>query len=136
MLKKCSCCKQEQDISNFGVNNSTPNGKSRQCAECVRIRSRKKRARIYQQSDRGKELKRIRQNKDYKENKHKHTAKRLVSYLIKIGKLKREPCEVCGETRSFGHHPDYDKPAEVVWLCQKHHSKVHRKQPSPLVDRN
>lgn len=29
-------------------------------------------------------------------------------------------CEKIGET----HHPDYDKPYEVVWLCKKHHKAV------------
>jgi hypothetical protein len=28
---------------------------------------------------------------------------------------------------SQGHHPDYSKPFEVVWLCQLHHSEEHRK---------
>ncbi len=30
-------------------------------------------------------------------------------------------CEEVGER----HHPDYDKPYEIVWLCRKHHRAVH-----------
>lgn len=29
-------------------------------------------------------------------------------------------CNRVGET----HHPDYDKPYEIVWLCKKHHKAV------------
>ncbi len=36
----------------------------------------------------------------------------------------KAPCVICkkqGET----HHPDYDKPYEIIWLCRKHHKDVH-----------
>lgn len=35
------------------------------------------------------------------------------------------PCEVCGDVNSQGHHEDYSRPLEVMWLCQKHHSARH-----------
>ena len=38
--------------------------------------------------------------------------------------LKRQPCW-CGATAE-AHHPDYDKPLEVEWLCKKHHMEKHR----------
>ncbi len=40
-----------------------------------------------------------------------------------IGEL---PCGVCGEEEVQGHHDDYDKWDEVVWLCTKHHGLRHR----------
>ena len=48
-----------------------------------------------------------------------------VTYALKTGTLVRQPCLVCGETKSDAHHPDYDKPLEVEWLCRFHHSAVH-----------
>lgn len=30
-------------------------------------------------------------------------------------------CDVIGEA----HHPDYEKPYEIVWLCRKHHREAH-----------
>ena len=32
-----------------------------------------------------------------------------------------KPCAWCGAVPAQSHHPDYTKPAEVVWLCPPHH---------------
>ena len=45
---------------------------------------------------------------------------------IKSGKIKRQPCEICGDKKSDGHHPDYKNPLEVIWLCRIHHAELHR----------
>jgi hypothetical protein len=42
------------------------------------------------------------------------------------GRLKKLPCEVCGNPKSDGHHDDYAKPLDVKWLCRKHHAERHR----------
>lgn len=47
-----------------------------------------------------------------------------VVNALRMGKLKKTPCVVCGEIKVHGHHPDYRKPLEVVWLCPSHHKKV------------
>ena len=47
---------------------------------------------------------------------------------IRRGLVERQPCAVCGHERVDGHHPDYDRPADVVWLCRKHHKAAHRAQ--------
>ena len=44
---------------------------------------------------------------------------------VRRGKIKRMPCEICGEKRSQGHHDDYNKPLEVRWLCALHHKRHH-----------
>jgi hypothetical protein len=55
-------------------------------------------------------------------------AKDAVNNALKRGKLVRKPCEVCGNPRTDGHHPDYSKPLEVQWLCQCHHIELHINQ--------
>jgi hypothetical protein len=42
--------------------------------------------------------------------------------------ITREPCVVCGAAKVDGHHPDYDRPAHVVWLCRRHHNALHRQE--------
>src|SRR5260370_38957482 len=55
-------------------------------------------------------------------------AQSAVARAVKSGKLIQRPCEKCGNPKSEGHHPDYEKPLEVVWLCSKHHKLVHAHQ--------
>lgn len=52
-------------------------------------------------------------------------ARKAVYHAIRFGKLKKQPCESCGESKVHGHHDDYNKPLEVRWLCQKHHDQYH-----------
>lgn len=58
----------------------------------------------------------------------KALAHRAVSRAMGVGLLERKPCVVCGEPRTHGHHDDYSKPLDVVWLCIKHHAERHRER--------
>lgn len=55
----------------------------------------------------------------------KARAYRIYREALRIDQLIRKPCEVCGDPHSQGHHRDYTKPLEVVWLCRKHHAREH-----------
>lgn len=45
---------------------------------------------------------------------------------LRNGEIIRQPCSVCGKKyRVHGHHPDYSKPLDVIWLCRKHHKQIH-----------
>lgn len=44
---------------------------------------------------------------------------------LKTGAVQRTPCHVCGETTVEGHHPDYSRGRDVVWLCRSHHMQLH-----------
>lgn len=61
-----------------------------------------------------------------KKNPEKANAHRLVLLTVKSGELVKLPCEICGNTKSQAHHENYDQPLSVKWLCQKHHSEVHK----------
>lgn len=54
-------------------------------------------------------------------------ARRRVTQALKQGKLERKPCTHCGAKKAHAHHHDYSKPLDVQWLCQKCHSKEHRR---------
>ena len=51
-----------------------------------------------------------------------------VERALKRGTLIRsETCEDCGEGgRIQGHHEDYERPLEVVWVCIPCHGVRHR----------
>ena len=50
-------------------------------------------------------------------------------YAVRTGKIVRKPCIYCGDPKSQGHHEDYSKPLEVIWVCAGCHMKhYHRKK--------
>lgn len=53
-------------------------------------------------------------------------AYRVYRKALRDGALTPQPCEVCGEKRVHGHHEDYSKPLDVMWLCSTHHGERHR----------
>ncbi len=53
-------------------------------------------------------------------------AREIFYQEIRSGRIKRQPCEVCGDQNGHAHHEDYNKPLEVIWLCRKHHLQRHR----------
>jgi hypothetical protein len=57
-------------------------------------------------------------------NPEKIKTRKLVYQSIKVGRIKRLPCEVCGKVKSEAHHEDYSKPFQIIWLCKKHHSEA------------
>lgn len=65
--------------------------------------------------------------------KLKSNARGYLHVYVKRGKVKKLPCEVCGDLVVHGHHEDYTKPLAVRWLCKLHHLQLHGKMlPNPL----
>lgn len=59
------------------------------------------------------------------EAKKKANARSYAKEYLKRGKIIKTACIKCGDENSQMHHPDYDKPIEVIWLCRKHHLELH-----------
>lgn len=64
----------------------------------------------------------------YEKNKDKHSANGKLRRAVNKGILIRSPyCQICGkECKTEGHHVDYDRPLDVVWLCRNCHVKAHK----------
>lgn len=58
--------------------------------------------------------------------RHKDRCRTFTTLAVQYGILERQPCEMCGDAEAQKHHPDYNKPLEVHWLCLHHHSYIHR----------
>ncbi len=68
----------------------------------------------------------------------KARARRQLKYAVRVGLVvKPERCEGCNEPFSkrslHGHHPDYQKPLEVEWLCRGCHNERHREEEASHV---
>src|SRR6266487_6314673 len=55
---------------------------------------------------------------------------------LKRGKLKKQPCRICGDPNSQMHHADYSKPLVVDWLCRKCYLKLHRELKAATIARD
>ena len=64
------------------------------------------------------------------QNQEKRAAHILLGNAVKSGKIsKPEVCNTCGRKgRLEGHHEDYSKPLDVVWLCRSCHVKLHNEK--------
>lgn len=77
------------------------------------------RQRKYLQTEKGRE-KRAKRAKT-PETKAKYRARHQLWYAVKMGRVEKMPCRICGSADSQGHHDDYNKPLEADWLCQVCH---------------
>jgi hypothetical protein len=82
--------------------------------------------RAYQQTDAGKAA-HTAANKAYRQrNKKRLAAHNAVAKAVLRKGLTAMPCLECGEAKTEAHHADYDRPLDVVWLCEPHHKETHR----------
>ncbi len=86
------------------------------------------RTRAYQRTEKGKAAQRATDARQRVLSPEKIAARQAVKIALASGRLKRQPCEVCGATKSQSHHDDYSKPIEVRWLCVKCHTAHHKRK--------
>ena len=133
-MKKCGRCLRIKDVSEFNKNKYSKTGYRSQCKECMK----KERARLrdHYKEWRTTEERRVwyadYRKERYQKDKSKISARNKTNWAIKTGTLVRMPCVNCG-AKAEAHHPDYDRPLDVVWLCPKHHKEAHEisKQTAP-----
>ena len=53
-------------------------------------------------------------------------ANQAVKVAIQSGRLIKLPCAVCDDNKSVAHHDDWNKPLDVIWLCELHHKARHK----------
>ena len=118
----CTACRKSPSENNKLMNVSgSEKSLSYICRACNTLRARK-----YRNSTIGnKRIKKV-SAEAYKRYPEKSKARQLVNVALSQGKIKKEPC-FCGSTKVDGHHPDYSKPLEVLWLCRQHHADPHKK---------
>jgi len=120
-LGKCKVCTKNSSSTNYHKKILNPYWKIKE-----QVRNRKRRT-IWRQ-DHKASYDPVSAKKWRLLNPKKEYAKSQISYALKTKKLTKEPCKECGTIKDVqGHHPDYDKPLEVIWLCREHHHKLHVK---------
>jgi len=134
--KQCFKCSNIKPLSEFYKHSGMADGHLNKCKECTRNDAAKHRdgnlekVRAYDR-ERGKLSHRIKAataiTKAWRsEDGRRQTAHSAVARAIRSGNLCREPCVRCGDQKSVAHHEDYDKPLDVMWLCQPCHKQRHK----------
>jgi hypothetical protein len=88
----------------------------------------RKRKRDYQRTESGKAAHAAAIRAWRARNSKRLAAHNAVSKALLRGHMeKAEACFIhdCNDNNLEAHHPDYDRPLDVVWLCQKHHKEAH-----------
>ncbi len=85
----------------------------------------KERTEKYRKTELGKQSSIRRARTQMGKNPEKWKARQNLRNAVYRGKIKKLPCEVCGDVKVQAHHDDYSKPFEVKWLCSFHHKQLH-----------
>lgn len=131
MRKSCFKCGLEKDLGEFYKHPMMADGRLNKCKECAKGDVRANRAdrrsqysayeRQRFQTQKRKEQMKATRLKRQQENPERYVAAYTFNNAVRDNKIRRQPCEVCGEGNAQGHHEDYSKPLKVQWLCFKHH---------------
>lgn len=149
-MKRCFKCLCEKPLDDFYKHSAMKDGHLGKCKDCTKSDatqhrlSNLERVRSYDRL-RGSMPHRVAARKEYQRTpafaesheaavkrwqaKHpeRRRANNILDNAVRKGRLTPWPVcavpECCGKPE--GHHPDYSRPLDVVWLCAKHHKEVH-----------
>jgi len=145
-MKRCSKCKRYLPINQFNAASKEKDGLKYHCKHCDKAYRKANRSRISaydrkyyimhkeakakasrDRREKKRDFLNAQKRKYAKDNPEKIKAQRAITRAIKSGEISRpEICEICGKScKPDAHHPDYNKPLEVSWLCRGCHHDVH-----------
>ena len=136
MIKKQSCiiCNKEKILDDFYKNsqNITNGGFDGRCKECHKEYARNKLKENYtpekgrKKYNKRKTLRKHIENFNRMKEKYpeKYKARYTLRNAVRLGMIEKKPCVVCGDKKTEGHHGNYGKPLDVIWLCKNHHIKT------------
>lgn len=149
--KECFGCHRVLPCSAFSQDKNSPTGKRARCKACLNAEEKERYPRVKQSkieaaerwrlkhpeqakairkkrrsSPEGKALHAIHNKRSSERNPEKVRARKELKLALNIGLVQKLPCRECGAEKVEGHHPDYSKPYDVVWLCTKHHNELHK----------
>lgn len=143
MEKACFKCGATKPLDAFYKHPMMADGHLNKCADCTRSDVRANRAarvEYYQAYDRNRarDPQRMFEKKEREKlnppaprvetDLLKRAARVAVGNAVRDGRLKKPPeCEICAvsDERLHGHHDDYSKPLDVIWVCAACHSLIH-----------
>ena len=134
MFKRCFKCLCELPLSAFYKHAQMDDGHLNKCKACTKkdVNEHRQlnleRLRQYDRMRASQPHRIALRNRVQAEYKVKYPERRAahvaLGNAVRSGAIKPLPCEVCGE-KAEAHHPHYEAPLLVTWLCKPHHAQVH-----------
>jgi hypothetical protein len=126
--KVCCGCHQFKPWSDFQPTTKRGDGHSAYCSHCHAIRCRgyyRAHAEQIRKSKKGRRKPKLR-------IAAKEVPRHKLQSAVRCGGIQKPAtCQGCEKPKSprelHGHHKDYSKPLEVIWLCASCHAAEHRK---------
>ena len=132
-LTTCKKCKNKRTRDNWNnlskekkleiSRNRTPNKEAK--LKYSRSEKAKNKQKNYINTEKGKEVRKKACLNWIEKNKKKRQAHNAISIALRNKTISKLPCFVCGNSEVEAHHPNYDAPLDVIWLCTKHHAQLH-----------
>jgi len=132
--KQCFKCNQIKSLDEFYRHKMMADGRLNKCKDCTKrdayehrhFSESRPRILAYDRK-RGSRQSSADVNEYRKNNPKKYKAHIAVGNALREGKLHRpDRCSHCKvECKPEGHHEDYQKPLDVVWLCSECHRNLH-----------
>jgi hypothetical protein len=129
--KRCSYCRKTKPVDQFHRRSNCASGCQSRCKECryKTVDQAVKQTANQQWRTKNSVIHNAANQKWRANNRAKTRAHKLLDEAVKNGDLERpDTCERCGLKSSralHGHHRDYSRPLEVLWLCAKCHGAEH-----------
>ncbi len=128
--KICKTCKQVKSLLEFYSRTSNlQDGLFSSCKECVKAQCRKRYAtKLYRQQHRLYAREYRKTHKPPPESSRLNKAPTHKIRARQIGTKLPHPnqCEVCDKQgKTVAHHPDYNDPSLVVFVCNICHGEIH-----------
>lgn len=147
--KECKICKTIKSLSEFGKSKTGKYGHDAQCKKCRYIKTGRdyflrNKEKCYENAKKwhanNREHINAKTRERYAEDNsviierdrrhaEKKKAQHLVQTHVRRGKITKPTiCSICNceSKRIEGHHADYSKPLEVIWVCNQCHHNIHK----------
>ena len=60
------------------------------------------------------------------EQKYKDNCRSYAGIYLRRGKIDKDDCFACGNSETEMHHPNYNVPLNIQWLCRNCHLELHK----------
>lgn len=133
-IKTCFKCGAEKPLTEYYQHKQMGDGHLNKCKCCTKMDAR---ARRFDPRFREKVLSYDRQRGDRRSEEtkmahrvarpHEYAARTKLANAVRDGRVeKADRCAHCRAIgRLHGHHEDYSKPLDVIWLCVACHRQLH-----------